>query len=50
MRKEVRNNRIDQAVADLFPGYFAIVIAHRNYLNGDRSCWDEMAGEDSAGY
>jgi hypothetical protein len=28
MRKEVKNNRINQAVPDLFPGYFAIVMAH----------------------
>ena len=50
MRKEVKNNRINQAVPDLFPGYFAIVMAHWNYPNGDVLVGDEMAGRDSAGY
>ena len=27
MRKEVKNNRIRQAIADLFPRYFALVMA-----------------------
>ena len=50
MRKEVRTNRINQAVPDLFPGYFPIVMAHWNYPNGDVLVGDEMAGRDSAGY
>ena len=49
MRKEVKNNRINQAVPDLFPGYFPIVMAHWNYPNGDVLV-GEMAGRDSAGY
>jgi len=50
MRKEVKNNRINQAVPDLFPGYFPIVMAHWNYPNGNVLVGDEMAGRDSAGY